>query len=142
MRGVNDALCDTPQSVPGWERGMFAFNMLNTAQAVTDGLSNTFMMGEGAQGSRFLVAKNRAVLNPINTNLGGKTYNPQWAWESGQVNADTIQNLVTGQTVFIVGGPFGVTSWKLNQTPVLQTLANFNGVNLTSSNHDRLQWHR
>ena len=31
--GVSDAICDSPQTVPNWERGMFAFNLLNTAQA-------------------------------------------------------------------------------------------------------------
>ncbi len=57
--GVSDAFCDSGAQVPGWERGMFMFNMNNPAQGITDGLSNTFMMGEGAQGSKWLVTNVR-----------------------------------------------------------------------------------
>ncbi len=118
--GVNDAVCDSPQSVPSWERGMFAFNLTNTAQAVTDGLSNTFLMGEGAQGSRFQLTTTRggpAFVSPTT----GQTFSPGWAWIVGGINWDWVQALAPN--TFFAGGTFGVTVMPLNQNPVLQTQA-------------------
>jgi prepilin-type N-terminal cleavage/methylation domain-containing protein/prepilin-type processing-associated H-X9-DG protein len=118
--GVNDAICDSPQTVPAWERGMFAWNLSNVPQSVTDGLSNTFMMGEGAQGARFQVTATRggpAYMNPTT----GTTAQPAWAWMVGGCNWDWVEQL-TGNT-FYAGGTFGVTVMPLNQNPVLQTQA-------------------
>jgi prepilin-type N-terminal cleavage/methylation domain-containing protein/prepilin-type processing-associated H-X9-DG protein len=118
--GVNDAICDSPQTVPSWERGMFAWNLLNTPQAVTDGLSNTFMMGEGAQGAKFQLAFARngpVYVNPTT----GATYQPGWAWIVGGINWDWVETLTAN--TFCAGGTFGVTVMPLNQFPVLQTRA-------------------
>ena len=54
--GVTDAVCDRPELAPSWERGMFAISLQNNPASVTDGLSNTLMMGEDAQGSKFALA--------------------------------------------------------------------------------------
>ena len=118
--GVNDAVCDSPQSVPSWERGMFAWNLLNTPQSITDGLSNTFMMGEGGQGSRFQLTATRggpAYVNPTT----GATSQPSWAWMVGGINWDWVEALT--QNTFYAGGNFGATVTPLNQNPVLQTHA-------------------
>ena len=50
--GISDALCDRAETVPSSERGMFSINLRTTAESITDGMSNTIMMGEGAQGAR------------------------------------------------------------------------------------------
>ncbi len=118
--GVNDAVCDSPQTVPPWERGMFAFNLSNSAQAVTDGLSNTFMMGEGAQGSQFRVTASRGGPPYINPTTG-QVAQPYWAWMIGGVNWDWVEALTSN--TFFAGGNFGVTVMPLNQNPVLQTRA-------------------
>jgi prepilin-type N-terminal cleavage/methylation domain-containing protein/prepilin-type processing-associated H-X9-DG protein len=117
--GVSDAFCDTPTAVPGWERGMFAANLLNTPQSVTDGLSNTFMMGEGAQGSRYQLSISRANVATVTL---GKTFQPIWAWIAGEVN-QTNYSTLSGPN-FYVGGMFGTTAFKLNQNAVTMTRAN------------------
>jgi len=128
--GISDALCLDPQVVPTWERGMFAFNLMNTAQAITDGLSNTFMMGEGAQGTKFPLKKalndTTGYVNPVTQ----QQYYPQWAWIAGEVNTQAFLLLAANQ--FYVGGPFGCTVMPLNQVPVVQTLANNNAVTINS----------
>jgi len=115
--GINDAYCDTPSSVPNWERGMFTMNLINSAQAITDGLSNTFMMGEGAQGARFAGLSKFPKLTPEPPG----SLCPIWAWIAGEEN-QTQYNILAGPS-FLVGGPFGTTAHKLNRTPVLTTMA-------------------
>ena len=127
--GVNDALCDKPESAPGWERGMFAFNLLNTAQAVSDGLSNTFMMGEGAQGAKWLLTDRHS--KGVKTTGSGLTFQPKWGWAPGQTSVDIYQTL-GGAPNFFVGGPFGTTAIKLNDYPVLQSLAAFNFLKISA----------
>lgn len=117
--GVNDAICDSPLSVPAWERGMFAWNLPNTAQGITDGLSNTLMMGEGAQGSRFQITLTRG--GPTYVDANGATHPPGWMWIIGGINWDWVEALAGDS--FCGGGTFGVTVLPLNQNPVLQTLA-------------------
>jgi prepilin-type N-terminal cleavage/methylation domain-containing protein/prepilin-type processing-associated H-X9-DG protein len=126
--GVNDAFCDHPEIVPSWERGMFAYNLTNNPSSVTDGLSNTFAMGEGAQGSKFRLA-NFINLSPTWTN-GGTVETPKWIWISGEANFDAAQALTSPP--LYASGPFGTTVFQLNQNPVLQTLAKAGLLNWTS----------
>jgi prepilin-type N-terminal cleavage/methylation domain-containing protein/prepilin-type processing-associated H-X9-DG protein len=118
-KGINDAMCfDGSYAVPNWERGMFDVNMLNAAQAITDGLSNTFMMGEAAQGSKWFLGFN---LQSPNTTLGTQgPFPPVWAWIAGQTNAQALSSI---DTTFKAGGPFGVTMQPLNKYPVVHTYA-------------------
>ena len=121
--GINDAFCLQGDAVPGWERGMFAYDMMNTPQKITDGLSNTFMMGEGAQSSRWSVMKYRTkgAVSPSQP--------PSWAWVSGEPNVDVFQ---AADGTFVIGGMFGVTNVPLNQNPVMQELAAFNFLSVTT----------
>jgi prepilin-type N-terminal cleavage/methylation domain-containing protein/prepilin-type processing-associated H-X9-DG protein len=123
--GVTDAMCDTPTAVPNWERGMFAFNLLNSASAISDGLSNTFMMGEGAQGSKWGLRFGLNSMAPNVDGLTGWTYTPMWCWISGEPNVSAFVTVSGGSGIpqMHVGGPFGCTLYPLNQNPVMQTLA-------------------
>ena len=115
--GVNDAICDSPQTVPGWERGMFAWNLTNSAQSVTDGLSNTFMMGEGTQGSRYQLSLTRGGPAYVNPTTGALSQ-PGWAWMIGGCNWDWVR----GHLEHLPRRRhFGVTVMPINQNPVLQT---------------------
>ncbi|HEY4310786.1 MAG TPA: DUF1559 domain-containing protein [Pirellulales bacterium] len=124
--GITDAWCVEGNSVPGWERGMFSFNMMNTAQAITDGLSNTFMMGEGAQGSKWHISTVRTPLSDKD-GTGNTSNQPQWAWIAGEPNSTTFST-IAGQA-FNVGSMMGTTTMPLNQYPVLMSRAD--GGNLT-----------
>lgn len=50
-KGLNDAWCSAPESVPANERGMFDINFSMRDVGVRDGLANTMAMGEGAGGA-------------------------------------------------------------------------------------------
>jgi len=117
--GVSDSFCNHPEVVPSWERGMFALDLTSAAQSITDGLSNTFMMGEGAQGTKFPLSKSRTSGPYVNA-ITQKQYYPQWIWMAGEPNATAFQLIDTN---FYVGGGFGCTIQPLNQNPVVQTLA-------------------
>ncbi|HVU90497.1 MAG TPA: DUF1559 domain-containing protein [Pirellulales bacterium] len=128
--GITDALCVDGQVVPNWERGMFSFNMMNSASSITDGLSNTFMMGEGAQGTKWQLANSQSGPSggpPVPFKTGtGQTLQPIWAWIAGETNTQGF-TLIAGPS-FYVGGPFGTTIYPLNFYPVLMTQANDNSA--------------
>jgi prepilin-type N-terminal cleavage/methylation domain-containing protein/prepilin-type processing-associated H-X9-DG protein len=122
-KGVNDALCTRPDIVPSWERGMFDFDLVNSAAAITDGLSNTFAMGEAAQGSKYYLAAD-IRLQTSGIALGGPSKSflqPIQFWVNGELNADVFQ-AVSNPKLF-GAGHLGVTVYPLNQQPVMQTKA-------------------
>ena len=93
--GVTDAYCDRPDLVPSWERGMFAYNLTNNPAAVTDGLSNTFAMGEGAQGTKYRLCFDvRLKMTDVN-NYSQQIEQPKWVWISGESNFKTAQTAAT-----------------------------------------------
>ncbi|HEY2841357.1 MAG TPA: DUF1559 domain-containing protein [Pirellulales bacterium] len=113
-KGATEAFCDQPQTgVPSYERGMFDYNLFNGPQQITDGLSNTFCMGEAAQGAKYSVAP---LSNPTSFSSSARPYQ---AWGQGQVNADVIAAI----DPLTVCGPFAATTIKLNTNPVIETLA-------------------
>jgi prepilin-type N-terminal cleavage/methylation domain-containing protein/prepilin-type processing-associated H-X9-DG protein len=112
-KGATEAFCDKPDTgVPSFERGMFDYNLINGPQQCIDGLSNTFAMGEAAQGAKYGVRS-------ISSASVDQTAKPLGAWGQGQVNADLIA-LIDSITFC---GPFGTTSIRLNNNPVIETLA-------------------
>jgi prepilin-type N-terminal cleavage/methylation domain-containing protein/prepilin-type processing-associated H-X9-DG protein len=117
-KGATEAFCDQAATgVPSFERGMFDYNLINGAQQITDGLSNTFCMGEAAQGSKYSVISGPQFA--ANQTAPDPTARPYQAWAQGQVNADVIA-LIDPLTVC---GPFAATTIKLNFNPVCETLA-------------------
>jgi prepilin-type N-terminal cleavage/methylation domain-containing protein/prepilin-type processing-associated H-X9-DG protein len=123
--GVSDAFCLQADSVPSWERGMFAFDMLNTPQKVTDGLSNTFMMGEGAQSAQWSVVKQRYKPLP-----NGLVLPPAWCWVAGEPNSNLVQ--AAAGSGFVTGGFLGVTNVPMNQNPVTQEYANAGALSVAA----------
>ncbi|HVU90253.1 MAG TPA: DUF1559 domain-containing protein [Pirellulales bacterium] len=118
--GINDAFCYPADSgVPNWERGMFAYDVTNSASQVTDGLSNTIMMGEGAQGTKWQITSGFG--SPIPT----APYQPLWAWIAGEPNVDVFA--IAAGVPFYTGGPLGCTMYPLNQYPVMQEQARLAG---------------
>jgi prepilin-type processing-associated H-X9-DG protein len=100
---------------------MFAINLRTTAALVTDGLSNTFMMGEGAQGKRWparrlITDMAPAIGQQLNSLEPGEQF-PCWGWIFADLNWT--------DDLFLTGGPFGTTLMPPNQYPVLQTSANY-----------------
>ncbi len=98
---------------------MFSINLRTTAESITDGLSNTLMMGEGAQGARWPARRDitdtAPVIGEVLEGLGSGEQLPFWGWIFADVNLWDVS---------VAGGPFGTTIMPLNQYPVLQTLVN------------------
>jgi prepilin-type N-terminal cleavage/methylation domain-containing protein/prepilin-type processing-associated H-X9-DG protein len=119
-KGVTDTWCQQPDAtgvalgieagIPAREKGMFNVNQATQIASVTDGTSNTIMMGEAAQGPRFRLALNPWPLNgsetgnssniaevPADPNLG--PFFAMNAWPAGEPNLSSL-----------LGGPFYVTT--------------------------------
>lgn len=144
-KGAMDAFCyesGDPLYVPGYQRGMFDYNLTNGTQQITDGLSNTFAMGEGGQGSKFglKVTRNGPAVNGTGANPGPQK--PLQCWILGQVNF----KLLKSTTQYSGAGQFGCTMEPLNGTPknptdtnsdktdkyvIMETLANDGALSVT-----------
>src|SRR5262249_33850105 len=114
-KGAMDAWCnrpDDPKQVLPCQRGMFDYNLSNGAQQIGDGLSNTFAMGEGAQGSKW------TLKTAIGAGPFAGSY-PNQAWEVGEINAVTFYTV----SKLRFASQFGCTLEKLNTNPVTQTIA-------------------
>ena len=98
---------------------MFSINLRTTAESITDGMSNTLMMGEGAQGARWPARRDitdtAPVIGEVLEGLGSGEQLPFWGWIFADINWFDVS---------VAGGPFGTTIMPMNQYPVLQTLAN------------------
>jgi prepilin-type N-terminal cleavage/methylation domain-containing protein/prepilin-type processing-associated H-X9-DG protein len=113
-KGINDAWCREPDNInpaagleggiPSREKGIFNVNQATRLAAITDGTSNTIMMGDAAQGPNWHLTR---TPQPFNASTGllidpGETSNPP---------ADTD---TTGQSFAVNGWPAGQPNlWTL-----------------------------
>lgn len=119
-KGVSDGWCREPENltpvagrdggIPGRERGMFNVNQSTRIAQVSDGTSNTIMMGDAAQGPNWQLTAYPAPFDPNTGTLDpseasnsslpievdkqdptqfGETYAVN-AWPAGQPNYDTL----------------------------------------------------
>ena len=104
---------------------MFAISLVSRPASVTDGLSNTFMMGEGSQSTRWPARSKIEDTMPalgmaMDGSSGPGAQYPLWGWVFADVH---ITPDSSAEVPYCVGGPLGTTMMPLNQYPVLQTLA-------------------
>ena len=122
-KGVNDGFCDDASRIPEHERGMFEYRVSVRASEVTDGLSKTIAMGEGAGGSHWpLCARpgcqepNEGLPSPPAELESSPRYARQW-W-IGAGNARVLQQA----TSLATAGHLACTIEPLNKWPVTQFL--------------------
>ncbi len=116
-KGVSDAFCDMPASIP--DRGMFDYNLVMRPKNVTDGLSKTVAMGEAAGGAAWRLCTDYGCTEPsgpveyfTETPFHARQY---WI---GSGNTRTIMEKLN----FMVNSHFATTFTILNQEPVTHFL--------------------
>lgn len=116
-KGVTDAWCQTPSSVPANERGPFDWNYCVRIRDILDGTTNTIFMGEGAAGSDWQICRGAgcSALAETKWNLDGEL--PPQPWIVGQINTD--KDVEAG---YLAGSLFGCTRDPLNKNPVTDTM--------------------
>jgi prepilin-type N-terminal cleavage/methylation domain-containing protein/prepilin-type processing-associated H-X9-DG protein len=118
-KGWTDAWCFPAENIPPLERGMFDINLMTGAQHITDGLSNTFAMGEGAGGPNWKLTETVNGTTPLEEVPGTEPYTATWGW---------IISVPPYRALLIAGvhgsGPFGSTIAPMNKYPVVETMAN------------------
>lgn len=125
-KGVTDTWCwnKTGGSIPLTEKGMFGVNWVTKERDIRDGLSNTFAMGEAAQGPQW-----RLTLNPWTPAeqttpppaIAAQTYGEMFAvnaWAAGEPN---VTSLGSGLG-FYVTTIAACTRDPLNRRPVTHSL--------------------
>lgn len=113
-KGSNDAFCLPSSGVEFLRRGAFDVNRSARVNDFADGCSNTFMIGEGAAGSRWTVCHGRGCMTPAM--CGEKTCVASGAWIYG-----SIGNPLALSAGLLVTGQWGSTADRLNKSPVTDT---------------------
>jgi prepilin-type processing-associated H-X9-DG protein len=122
-KGVNDAFCSEPREIPFTERGLFEYRLPTRSQEVTDGLSRTFAMGEGAGGPHWPLCGSPGCtvaqdgLPSPNPELTSEPYYAR-QWWIGAGNAKLLQDSLRLSTA----GHLACTLEPLNKRPVTQFL--------------------
>ena len=122
-KGASDAFCDTPRRIPDSERGLFDYNLRVKHAHVTDGLSKTFALGEGASGSNWILCRNPGCTTPDmpqwipDLNSTGEPYSARQFWIGSGNVASVLKSFR-----WAAAGHFACTVDPLNKQPVTQFL--------------------
>lgn len=118
-KGATDVWC-LPANQPNNERGMFDLTRATKFRDVTDGLTNTFAMGEGDTAAS--VCHGTGCTTPAST-LTGAEARAEQGWIIAEMNYDIVVSMG------LVGGSiFGCTVEPLNKSPVTDTSAVFSAL--------------
>jgi prepilin-type N-terminal cleavage/methylation domain-containing protein/prepilin-type processing-associated H-X9-DG protein len=112
-KGPNAVLCPM-NMIPPTARGVFDVNVPTRIEAITDGSSNTFAIGEGAGNNpvfkvRLTYASTTAALGP-----SGQPLLIDQAWAMG-----AVEDTNTASTGYLLGSVLGVTAQSGGFSPVL-----------------------
>jgi prepilin-type N-terminal cleavage/methylation domain-containing protein/prepilin-type processing-associated H-X9-DG protein len=113
-KGTNAAVCGR-SGVPLVARGVFDVNSRTRPNDITDGMSTTFAVGEGAGGNpRYLVRRYYPDTTPDPDPLTGQPHMVDQSWSAGAMAAQVLNS-----TRFTGGSVLGVTALRGGFTPVL-----------------------
>lgn len=112
-KGVTDAWCEQPDTlgvIPMSEKGAFHVNSQTRLAMITDGTSNTILMGEAAQGPDF----------PLTTE--------PWTQNDPLAKVEASK----------YGELFAANAWVVGQPNILSNSANFKGTDIAACTRDPL----
>ena len=112
-KGAHNGWCNNPSALPRTVRGVFDLGLNTSFRDVTDGLSNTLLVGEGAHGENWLLCSGQGCTTPSSGATGNET--AFWAWVLAQPPSTPSYPLVRT-------GMFGSTLDRMNKNPVTATM--------------------
>lgn len=112
-KGAHNGWCTNPSSLPGSTKGVFDLGLNTRFRDVRDGLSNTFLAGEGAHGENWLLCSGQGCTTPSSGATGNET--AFWAWVLAQPPSTPSYPLVRTSI-------FGATLDPINKNPVTATM--------------------
>jgi len=112
-KGAHNGWCTNAASLPGTTKGVFDLGLNTVFRDVTDGLSNTMMVGEGAHGENWLLCSGQGCTTPSSGATGNET--AFWAWVLAQPPSMPSYPLVRTSM-------FGSTLDRMNKNPVTATM--------------------
>jgi prepilin-type N-terminal cleavage/methylation domain-containing protein/prepilin-type processing-associated H-X9-DG protein len=128
-KGASDAFCESPRGIPASERGLFDYNLIVKSADITDGLSKSLAIGEGASGPEWILCRDPGCTVPDmdvpNTNIspGGEPFTARQFWIGSGNVAVVLKNFK-----WAAAGHFACTVDRLNKGPVTQFLYDEKGV--------------
>lgn len=111
-KGSNDAPCLPASNVARNERGLFEANALTRAAEVTDGLSSTMAVGEGAGGPARPLCLGPGCTTPF-AGPGGQPVEATGIWISADVSVSFLLPLG-----YLTAGSVACTAEPMNKSPV------------------------
>lgn len=116
-KGPNDNWClDIAEE---GEAGMFELNRSTRMGWVSDGTSNTFLLGEGSAGENWKVCELGSCPTPASNAMFNETFTPLNPWATAEVMATNIKAPFGYATTSM----WGSTIRPMNENPVMETFA-------------------
>lgn len=112
-KGAHNVWCDNPSQLPNTERGIFDLDMASPFRSITDGLSNTLMIGEGAHGEQWLLCEGQGCTTPSAGFTGNERAAQPWV---------IAQTPSTPSFPLVRTSLFGSTLDPINKNPVTATM--------------------
>ncbi len=119
-KGVNYKWCNQPNSLVG--KGVFDIGLKTRFADISDGTSNTLLVGEGATGSKFKLCSKQGCTGPAANDATGQPAQPRQAWLVPQA-------LSTSYPFSPHASIFGSTADRINKNPITATLIDDSGFN-------------
>lgn len=89
-KGLNDAWCSAPETIPVDQRGMFDVNLAMRDVGVSDGFANTIAMGEGAGGLDWPLCFGPGCSAPAAADPAGNDLHAGVPWLASTVYPDFV----------------------------------------------------
>lgn len=119
-RGAGDSYCYSV--LPPDERGLFTANIAVKQKEITDGLSMTFAMGEGAGGPKWLLCRGAGCTTVFSGSSGPKEATNIWL--SGGVGNSVFEGMG-----LIASSVWGCTVDRMNKSPVTDSYIDVGNLN-------------
>ena len=116
-KGLNDAWCAVPETIPLDERGMFEVNVSMRDASIRDGLSGTIAMGEGAGGWHWPLCNGPGCTAPAPADPLGNYPHAGVPWLASTIYPDFIAN-----SGYLASSNYACTLEPLNKSPVTHSM--------------------
>ena len=127
-KGASNTFCSTPRRIPSQTRGMFDNNLKTSAKHITDGLSKTIAVGEGAGGPAWPLCTSPNCTEPdgpkpiprLSVNPSSSDPPPYYARQFWIGSGNTTA--IFDQFNWMIGGHLATTVQPMNANPVTHFL--------------------
>lgn len=122
-KGLNDAWCSPPGTVPVEERGMFDVNVGVSDAVIRDGLSHTIAVGEGAGGPHWPLCGTPGCDTAAAADPAGNRPHASVPWLATTIYPDFV-----AASGYLASSQFACTLEPLNKKPITHSMVSVGSI--------------